>query len=262
MRQRLFRCLAAAALLAAVVAGGVNAGGWATITADTANPAQPNAGQPFTLGFTVMQHGITPAGWVHATLLAVDGATGKEVSVKATGQGADGHFVATMTLPTGGYWTWQVKLDELIVETPPQPFAVANADGTRPAMDTGTMLAALERTRTQVKQEVLDQVFAETDGLKSQITGLTSKVTYLSNLLDEASVQRAALAKQVATLSTPSSPQSVPIFAVIAIAVLAGAISGFAMAALGRREPIRATTPTTPVPVEDLAAPGGVMTTR
>src|ERR1700694_5784907 len=118
MRQRLLRGLAAADLLTAIVAGGVSAGGWATITADTANPAQPNAGQPLTFGFTVMQHGVTPAGWVHATFVATDGATGKTVSVNATGQGADGHFVAKVTLPTGGFWTWQVQLAELIVETP------------------------------------------------------------------------------------------------------------------------------------------------
>ena len=260
MSQRLLRSLAAAALLAAILAGGASAGGWATITADAANTTQPTAGQPFTFGFTVMQHGITPAGWVTATFVAIDGATGKQVLVRATGQGADGHFVAKVSLPAGGYWTWQVQLTELVVESAPQPLAVANADGSQPAMTSGMMLAALERTRNQVKQEVLDQVFAETDGLKSQISGLSTKVTYLSNLLDEASAQRATLAKQVAVLSSPTAPQSVPIVAVIAISVLAGAISGFAVAALGRREPIRTKPPV--AGEESATAAGGVLTTR
>src|ERR1700704_4715042 len=120
MTGRILRGLAAGALLIALSAGVVSAGGWATIKADTGN-ATPNAGKAFTFGFMVLQHGVTPAGWVQPpTFLAISGATGARVEAKAVAQGADGHFVATVTLPSGGYWTWQVQLTELIVETPPQ----------------------------------------------------------------------------------------------------------------------------------------------
>jgi hypothetical protein len=88
----------------------------------------------------VLQHGVTPAGWVEPpTFLGINGATGERVEVTAVAEGADGHFVATVTIPSGGYWTWQVVLTDLIVETAPQPMAVALADGTLPAMDTGSM---------------------------------------------------------------------------------------------------------------------------
>jgi hypothetical protein len=64
MSGRILRGIAAAGLLVALSTGAVSAGGWATIQADTSNPHQPNAGEPFTFGFTVLQHGVTPAGWV------------------------------------------------------------------------------------------------------------------------------------------------------------------------------------------------------
>jgi hypothetical protein len=258
MTRRILRGLAAAGLLVALSAGAVSAGGWATIQADTGNP-QPNAGEPLTFGFMVLQHGVTPAGWVETpTFVAINGKTGERIEAKAVAQGADGHFVATVTLPSAGYWTWEVQLTDLIVETAPQPMAVALPDGTLPAMDTGAMLAAMERIRSEIRTEYQTQLFNETDALQTRIAILDSKVTYLEN-------QREALAKQVKTLSeappvAPPAPESVPLFAVIGIAVLAGAISGFAMTMLGR-----STRPASGAPdgtAEELAPATSVLTTR
>src|SRR4026209_2050278 len=103
MTRRILRGLAAATLLVALSAGAASAGGWATIPADTGNPSQPNVGEPFTFGFTVLQHGVTPAGWVETpTFLGINGATGERIEVKAVAQGRDGHFVATVRLPAAG----------------------------------------------------------------------------------------------------------------------------------------------------------------
>jgi hypothetical protein len=236
MTRRILRGLAAATLLVALSAGAVSAGGWATIQADPGNPPQPNAGEPFTFGFTVLQHGVTPAGWETPTFLGINGATGERVEVKAVAQGADGHFVATVTIPSGGFWTWQVMLTDLIVETAPQPMAVAFADGTLPAMDTGSMLS----------------------DLRTQVTQLSAEVAYLES-------QREALSKRVDGLAAnpnaaaPAS-ESVPLFAVVGIAVLAGAISGFAMTMLGRstRKPEGSLTGAE----EELAPASGTLTTR
>jgi hypothetical protein len=259
MTRRIFRGLAAAMLLVALSAGAASAGGWATIQTDPGNPPQPNAGEPFTFGFTVLQHGVTPAGWVETpTFLGINGTTGERVEVKAVAQGADGHFVATVTLPSGGFWTWQVVLTDLIVETAPQPMAVAMADGTLPAMDTSSMLSAIERVRTEIRTEYQAQLFTETDALRTQVTQLSGKVAYLES-------QREALSKQVDGLtgsSTAAAPasESVPLFAVVGIAVLAGAISGFAMTMLGRstRKSDRSLTGTE----EELAPASGALTTR
>ncbi len=261
MTRRILRGLAAAVLLIALSAGAVSAGGWATIKADSGNTTHPNAGEPFTFGFTVLQHGVTPAGWVETpTFLGINGSTGERVVVKAVAQGADGHFVATVTLPSGGYWTWQVQLTDLVVETAPQPMAVALADGTLPAMDTGSMLIAIERVRSELRTEYQTQLFNETDAIRTQVAVLDSKVRYLET-------QREALTKQVAALSAPKAApaavpasDSVPLFAVVGIAVLAGAISGFAMTALGRnsRPPFKAPDGT----AEELAPASGALTTR
>jgi hypothetical protein len=237
MTRRILRGLTAATLLVALSAGVASAGGWAAIQADSGNPPQPNAGEPFTFGFTVLQHGVTPAGWVETpTFLGINSATGERVEVKAVAQGADGHFVATVTLPSGGFWTWQVVLTELLVETAPQPMTVVFADGTLPAMD----------------------LFTETEALRTQVTQLSAKVAYLES-------QREALAKQVdgltanPTAAAPAS-ESAPLVAVVGIAVLAGAISGFAMTMLGRanRKPDGSLSGAE----EELAPASGALTTR
>jgi hypothetical protein len=258
MTRRILRGLAAATLLVALSAGAASAGGWATIQADSGNPPQPNAGEPFTFGFTVLQHGVTPAGWETPTFLGINGATGERVEVKAVAQGADGHFVATVTLPLGGFWTWQVVLTDLLVETAPQPMAVALADGTMPAMDTGTMLSALERVRSEIRTEYQAQLFTETDALRTQITQLTAKVASLES-------QREALSKEIdGLMANPAAPapaaESVPLFAVVGVAVLAGAISGLAITMLGRgtRKPEGSLTGAE----EELTPASGALTTR
>ncbi len=258
MTRRILRGLAAATLLVALSAGAVSAGGWATIQADSGNPPQPNAGEQFTFGFTVLQHGVTPAGWETPTFLGINSATGERVEVKAVAEGADGHFVATVTLPSAGFWTWQVVLTDLIVETKPQPIAVATADGMLPAMDTGSMLSAIEGVRAEIRTEYQAQLFTETDALRSQITQLNSQVEYLYS-------QRATLTKEIEALkanptaATPAS-ETVPLFAVVGIAVLAGAISGFAVTMLGRstRKPDGSLTGAE----EELAPASGALTTR
>jgi hypothetical protein len=261
MTRRILRGMAAGALLIALSAGAVSAGGWATIQSDASNTTHPNAGEPFTFGFVVLQHGVTPAGWVETpTFLAINGTTGDRVEAKAAAKGADGHFVVTVTLPSSGYWTWQVQLTDLIVETAPQPMAVALADGTLPVMNAGEMLVAIERVRSEIRTEYQAQLFNESDAIRTQVSILDSKVKYLE-------AQREALAKQVATLSAPAAavpaplaPDSVPLFAVVGLAVLAGAISGFGMTVLGRSSRPTAVPPAEPT--EELGPVSGALTTR
>jgi hypothetical protein len=256
MNGRILRGLAAATLLAALSVGTTNAGGWATITADPGNPSQPNAGEAFTFGFTVLQHGVTPAGWVGATLVLVNSSTGERIEAKATGQGPDGHFVATVTPTSAGYWTWQVELTDLIVETAPRPMVVADADGAAPAMDAAAVLAIIERTRNEIRTEYQSQLATQSESLNAAIAALTSDVKVLQ-------AQRASLKKEVEALASQpaaaSGSDSVPVFAVVALAVIAGAISGFGMTFLGRNQR------GTPVPegaVEEVAPTAPVLTTR
>src|SRR5580765_8170145 len=231
MPNRLFRALAAALLVAGLTATGASAGGWATITADKTNPPQPHAGVPFTFGFTVLQHGVTPAGWVHPTFVGTNVSTGARIEAKATSQGADGHFVATVTLPNAGNWTWQVDMPDLMVETAPQALVVATATGKLPAVDTPQMLAALQLQGDQIRADYEARLSAQADALHQEMSQLSTQIKVLES-------QRDALDKKVTELAASpapaSAPEGLPLIAVISLAVLAGAISGFAMVALGR----------------------------
>jgi hypothetical protein len=98
-------------LLAAVPA--VLAGGWATVTLDEL-PGDVRAGEPFTVGFLVMQHGITPVhdlgeGYpIEPLIVATNPATGERVEVVAEPAAELGHFTAELTLPSEGAWAWSI----------------------------------------------------------------------------------------------------------------------------------------------------------
>ena len=99
--------LAATFILVATVA----AGGWATATLDPGMPG-PHAGTPTTIGFRVLQHGMTPNSSL-AVIVHASSATGGAITANATAQGEVGHYVATLTFPADGAWriTWSSELD-------------------------------------------------------------------------------------------------------------------------------------------------------
>ncbi len=89
--------VAVLALSLGVFASPVLAGGWAVTTFDDM-PGQFVAGQEFKLGYTIRQHGVTPA-------VATSGRT---LSFPGASQGDIGHYVASVYFPAGGTYTWQV----------------------------------------------------------------------------------------------------------------------------------------------------------
>ena len=234
MPNRLFRALAAATLLVCLSLTGVAAGGWATINADPTNTPQPKAGEPFTFGFTVLQHGVTPAGWVETpTFVGIDTTTGQRIEAKASGQGADGHFVATVTLPSSGYWTWQVVLTDLEVQTQPAALVVATTTGKLPTVDTAAMLAALKRVRNEVRSDYEARLSVQAEQLRGEMSTLSTQISILQSQRDELTKKVSQLT--AAPVAAPaSSSDGLPLYGVISIAVLAGAIAGFAVSALGR----------------------------
>jgi hypothetical protein len=142
MIRRLASALAALTLVL-LLAAPVLAGGWAEIVVDAqADTAPPTEGQPITLGFTVLQHGVTPAGWEQPTVHLTDVLTGTTTDLAATARGKDGHFVATVTLPTSGFWTWTVSLRDLASDSIPTALAVRTADGQPPVINEPSTLTA------------------------------------------------------------------------------------------------------------------------
>ena len=86
------------------------AGGWATITLDEW-PAQISANEPEVIGFTVRQHGRDDQRMtgLSPTLTAKNAGTGEFIIVEARAEGAAGHYVATITFPVGGTWSWSIQ---------------------------------------------------------------------------------------------------------------------------------------------------------
>ena len=130
MTTRILRAAAAALLLLTLGATAALAGGWATIAADNAAPPVPRAGEDVEYGFTVLQHGVTPAGFEDPTLRLTNTITGETFDVPAEPSGAAGHFVARFTFPSAGTWSYGIQLQQLAVETQPVTGTVLEATPT------------------------------------------------------------------------------------------------------------------------------------
>ena len=97
------------------------AGGWATATVDS-GPIDPTAGTPVEIGFMLKQHGETPIHWEMATFVGTNAGTGATVSAEAQPKGPLGHYVATVTFPSEGSWSWTVQLRDLLLDTSASSF--------------------------------------------------------------------------------------------------------------------------------------------
>lgn len=116
------------------------AGSSATVTLD-GDGDQPSAGQPIEIGFTLYQHGVRPVSWPDAWITATNPETGQTVTADAVPQGAEGHYVATITLPSKGTWTWAIETHDLEVLTAMEPM-VATSPGSASAVGTASPAAS------------------------------------------------------------------------------------------------------------------------
>jgi hypothetical protein len=107
MFTRLRTSLALALLLSMILAAPVFAGGWAVITLDEL-PSNVVAGEPLTVGFTVLQHGKTPMTDLSPTITA-NLYKEQEFVVTAKPEGEPGHYTATLTFPKEGDWQWSIQ---------------------------------------------------------------------------------------------------------------------------------------------------------
>lgn len=92
--------------LALALAVPVFAGGWAVITLDEL-PTGVVAGEPFTVGFTVLQHGRTPMTDLDPVIIAHLG--DETITVVAKEDGKSGHYATSLTLPSEGDWEWTIQ---------------------------------------------------------------------------------------------------------------------------------------------------------
>jgi len=111
----------------------VFAGGWAVVTLDEL-PSNVVAGEPLTIGFTVLQHGRTPLTNLEPTVTAKLSFAEKLV-VYAGPEGKPGHYMATLTFPKEGKWEWSIQaftMDQpMPVLTVAAPSAVSASRGVK-----------------------------------------------------------------------------------------------------------------------------------
>jgi hypothetical protein len=97
-----------------LLAGTALAGGWANAIMDEAPQDPPSAGEPVTIGFMLMQHGVTPVDTGPTMVIVRNASTGEEVRVAANHRGQSGHWVAVITFPSDGTWRYEVTHDLIV----------------------------------------------------------------------------------------------------------------------------------------------------
>ena len=109
------RGLALATMLLAMLLNAlpVAAGGSATVRLDNP-PGEVVVEVPWSFGFMVKQHDVTPTNDVKVRVDARHRETGESVTAEARQAGEVGHFVAEVTFPRSGAWKWSIT---------PAPFA-------------------------------------------------------------------------------------------------------------------------------------------
>ena len=141
-RRRFAGAVAAAAAISVLTATTAFAGGWANAVLDEPPADPPTSGQPIVIGFQLMQHGVTPVDWGSPTVTLTEATTGARVSATAHQEGPVGHWVAELTVPSNGTWSWTVRhdLEIAMVDFDPltvgagTPAAVTGSAGVQPAL--------------------------------------------------------------------------------------------------------------------------------
>lgn len=124
--------LIALALLG-MVAPLVSAGGWAVISLENL-PEGVQPGQPFTVRFTVLQHGISPMTDIEPTIQAFHAASGTQLSFEAQPTAKAGVYEASLTLPEAGDWEWSIAAFTVVQ---PMPALTVEINGSVPTVSEG-----------------------------------------------------------------------------------------------------------------------------
>jgi hypothetical protein len=98
-----------AALIALLgLAATASAGGWAVGSIDAIPDAR--AGETADVGFTILQHGATPADLSEDVGIEIVQPDGTIDFFVGTSDGAPGHYVAAVRFPAAGTYTWGVRM--------------------------------------------------------------------------------------------------------------------------------------------------------
>lgn len=113
-----------------LIAPAAHAGGWATVGLSS-TPAGTEAGTPWPVEITVLQHGVTPLEGVKPAVIITRGDARKTFAATPTGK--PGVYRAKVVFPTAGRWSYAVD-DGFISERPHTfPTVQIDADTSAPA---------------------------------------------------------------------------------------------------------------------------------
>ena len=120
----------------------VFAGGWAVISLDEL-PVGVVAGEPYTIGFTVLQHGKTPMTDLAPTITARI-ANDEVLTFFAEPEGKPGHYTAALTFPKDGDWEWSIQAFTMDLKMPALSVAAAGtASANQPVAKSETQFASV-----------------------------------------------------------------------------------------------------------------------
>ena len=108
-RARLVSAVATALVIVAGFGSSTSAGGWAIGSIDAVPDAR--AGQTVNVGFTILQHGVTPVDLEDDVGVEIVLADGTVEFFAATNAGATGRYVSEVTFPsTPGEYSWNLRM--------------------------------------------------------------------------------------------------------------------------------------------------------
>ena len=180
--RRVSVALAGLAVMLALAASPVLAGGVAVVVPEAGDGHQVGAGEETTLTFTLLQHGVTPVDFGAARVVVVDTATGDSFSVAAQPAGKPGLFRATVTYPTSGWWAWHVEHDGLLIQSGPNLVPVVGADVPFPVYEPG----ASRTDAASTLNRTITERTAERDALRATVSDLTARNAELTSQLADA----------------------------------------------------------------------------
>lgn len=139
----MLRILAATAALVLALATPAVGGGWAVTTLDNV-PDPFDAGHTYAIGYTIRQHGVTPISVDRTEIQATHSESGKRLAFPGVADGPVGHYLAQVTVPAAGSWTWEVTQGPFA----PQPLGTLSvgmpATAAAPAAVTGPQAPATQ----------------------------------------------------------------------------------------------------------------------
>jgi formate hydrogenlyase subunit 3/multisubunit Na+/H+ antiporter MnhD subunit len=117
------RKLVVALALAAVLPAAALAGGWATVQLSS-TPKGAQAGAPWVVSLTVLQHGVTPLAGVEPEVRIAQGNVRRSFTARPTGK--TGVYRARVVFPRAGVWRWTIW-DGFTLEHTYSPVRIAPA---------------------------------------------------------------------------------------------------------------------------------------